>query len=161
MSRSPRVTIALILEAEADVLACVTRLAAQCERSGSFGVIVVTGAAPVDETALGRRVRMVAAPADAGRTELRHLAMQHAEGDIVLIEDVECGAELSVNSGFSMRDLGDRARACAPVSEWRDILLAHGVCDVAPPRASSRAVRVGLRPAREPMPVIADLHHPA
>ena len=106
-------------------------------------------------------MRVVSAPADASRAELRHLAMQHSEGDIVLLEDVSSGEELSV-SGAASRDLGDRARACAPVSEWRDILMAHGVADVALPRPSSRgAVRGGARPVRVSVPVIADAHHPA
>lgn len=161
ISRSPRVTIALILEPEADLLACVTRLSSQCERSGSHGIVVTNASTRVDDDLLGRRVRIVSAPADAGGAELRQLAMQHAEGDIVLFEEVVSGGELSVNAAQSSRDLADRARACAPISEWCDILRAHGVADVAATRPASRAVRVGLRPARESMPVLADLHHPA
>ena len=153
--------MALILAPEADLLACVTRLSSQCERTGSHGIVVTTAPTVVDDDILGRRVRVVRAPADAGGTELRQLAMQHAEGDIVLFEDVVGGTELSVNAGQSSRDLADRARTCAPVSEWCDILRAHGVADVAVTRPSPRAVRVGPRPARDSVPVLADLHHPA
>jgi hypothetical protein len=161
IARSPRVTIALIVGTDGDVGACVARLASHCDRTGSYGLVVTTACASLDESLLGRRVRVVPAPADFGGAELRHLAMQHSEGDIVLLEDVSSGEELSVSSAAS-RDLGDRSRACVPVSEWRDILIAHGVADVALPRPVFRgAVRVGVRPVRESVPVMADAHHPA
>ena len=161
ISRSPRVTVALILDDDSDLSACVARLSAHCERSGVYGLIVTAAAASIDESALGRRVRVVSAPADASRCDLRHLAMQQADGDIVLLEDVSSRAS-TVTSAFSIRDLGERARACAPVSEWRDILLAHGVADVAPARLSPRQLlRVEARSLRDALAIPADARHPA
>ena len=159
IARSPRVTIALVLDEVSDLCTCVARLSAHCDRTGTYGVIVTAGAATIDEATLGRRVRVVHAPADASRTELRHVAMQHAEGDIVLLEDVSCAA---LNDGeFTIRNLAERVRAAAPISEWRDILLAHGVADVSPARPSPRQLlRVEARPLREAL-AMPDAHHPA
>ena len=161
ISRSPRVTVVLITDEDTDLSACVARLSSHCERSGAYGVIVTAAAAGLDESGLGRRVRLVTAPADAGRCELRQLAMQHADGDIVLLEDVSNRAS-NRTGGFSIRDLTERARACAPVSEWRDILVAHGVADVAPARPSPRHLaRVEARSLREVLSMPADAHNPA
>ena len=161
ISRSPRVTVALILDGDSDATAFIARLSAHCERAGVYGLIVTAAAASIDETALGRRIRLVSAPADANRCDLRHLAMQHADGDIVLLEDVSSSAS-NVTGAFSIRDLSERARACAPVSEWRDILLAHGVADVAPARLSPRQLlRVEARTLRDALAMPADARHPA
>jgi hypothetical protein len=161
LSRSPRVTVVLILDEDSDVSSCVARLASHCERSGADGVIVTATAALIDETAVGRRVRLVTAPADVSRGELRHLAMQHADGDIVLLEDVSSTAS-NVAGAFSIRDLSERTRVCAPISEWRDILLAHGIADMAPVRPSPRQLlRVEARSLREALSMPADAHHPA
>ena len=161
ISRSPRVTVVLIVDEDSDLSACVARLSSHCDRSGAYGVIVTSAGGALDESVMGRRVRIVTAPADASRCELRQLAMQHADGDIVLLEDVSSTAS-NRSSAFSLRDLSERARACAPVSEWRDILVAHGVADVAPPRPSPRHLaRVEARSLRDVLAMPADAHHPA
>lgn len=161
ISRLPRVTVVLILDEDSDPAACVARLSSHCERSGAYGVIVTATAAGLDESALGRRVRLVTAPADASRSELRHLAMQHADGDIVLLEDVS-STRSNLAGAFSIRDLSERARASAPVSEWRDILVAHGVAVVAPPRPLPRHLAgVEARSLREVLSMPADAHYPA
>jgi hypothetical protein len=162
ISRSPRVTIALILEPDSDVSACVARLASQCERNGAYGVVVTAAAGAPDEGGFARRVRIVHAPADASRSELRHLAMHHADGDIVLLEDVASDAGPSVTGAFSARDLTERARSCPPASEWGDILRAHGVADAPPSRSLTRnVIRAAGWPVREALPVTADAHHRA
>jgi hypothetical protein len=152
VSPSPRVTIALILDADSDLAGSLMRLSARCERLGADGIAVIASGLSPDDFTVGRRVRVVSAPADASLADLRHFAMQHADADIVILEDREAS--------------GDRVRTSTPMSAWRAILRAHGVAEASLPSMSSpgivhRDTRVDVRPAREPFPVMIDAHHRA